>query len=40
MTKNNKYLQNVIFCYFPVTSCKKGGGWSFRTHIYKELDQN
>ena len=33
MTKNNKYLQNVTFSYFPVTRCKKGGKWSFRTHI-------
>ena len=37
--RNNSKLKLVLFFYFPVTSCKKGGGSNFGTHIYKDLVQ-
>ena len=37
--RNSSKIKLVVFCYFPVKSCKKSSGWSFHTHIYKEIVQ-
>ena len=41
MTKNEKYLTTVIYCYSPIPSCKsgldEGLNFVFWTHIYKEF---
>ena len=33
-------LKLVVLFYFSVTSKKKGSGWNFIAHIYKEIVQN
>ena len=38
--RNSGKLNLVLFCYFLVTSCNIGHGWSFQAHIYEELLQN
>ena len=37
--RNSSKLKVFLFFYFPLTSCKKGNGWSFMAHIYKEIVQ-
>ena len=38
--RNSSKLKLFVFFYFPLTSCKKGDGWSFMAHMYKEIVQN
>ena len=38
--RNSSKLHLVLFCYFPVSSCNTGNGWSFGARIYKELLQS
>ena len=33
-------LKLVLFSYFPVTSCEKGGAGCFQKYIYKEIVEN
>ena len=37
--RSRSKLKLVLLCNFPMTCCKKGGGYSFRAHIYKDIIQ-